>query len=56
MKELFTPTAYAKSKGLTRQAVYKQIKEKRVKTHTVSGKIFIVVKTDLPKLNDTDGN
>lgn len=56
MKELFTPTAYAKSKGITRQAVYKQIREKKVKTHTVSGKIFVVVKTENKPIQETDGN
>lgn len=39
--KLLTVTNYAKKKGLTRQAVHYQIKEKQLKTVIIDGVVFI---------------
>lgn len=40
--KLKTVKTYAKDKAITVQAVYKMIKESRVKTDTIDGVVFIV--------------
>ena len=41
--KLKTIKTYAESKGITVQAVYKMIKEDRIKTDTIDGVVFILV-------------
>lgn len=41
--KLKTVKTYAESEGITVQAVYKMIKEKRIKTDTIDGVVFIAI-------------
>ena len=48
MSKLIKPIEYAKSQGISRQAVYAKIKKGLLESKIIDGKIYIVLDTDLP--------
>ncbi|ADV45296.1 DUF3972 domain-containing protein [Nitratifractor salsuginis] len=48
MEKLIKPADYAKQKGISRQAVYAQIKKGLLPSKSVEGKIYIVQEADSP--------
>jgi len=50
MSKLVKPTEYAKSQGISRQAVYAKIKKGILTSKTVDGKIYIVLEKELQNI------
>jgi predicted DNA-binding protein YlxM (UPF0122 family) len=48
MSKLVKPIEYAKSQGISRQAVYAKIKKGTLSSKTIDGKIYIILENELP--------
>ena len=54
MSKLVKPVEYAKSQGISRQAVYAKIKKGLLNSKTIDGKIYIVLESELPTTTMAD--
>ena len=52
MSKLVKPIEYASSQGISRQAVYAQIKKGTLNSKTVDGKMYIIVEESTPKVEE----